>query len=575
MAENEARRETDELLRELEREINREYRQAEEELRAKLRQYLADYERKDRIKREQVKRGIITEDEYVRWRMGQLAIGQRWQEQIAVITQDMRNAGEIAHSITEGYMPSVYALNHNYATYEAEKGAMVDTSYTLYSREAVERMMREDPELLPAPGRRVNSLIAQGKANRWDRKVVQSSMVQGILQGESIPNIATRISRDLGETNRKAALRYARTMTTGAENAGHVDAYERAQSKGIEIRQMWLATLDGRTRDSHREMDGETVEVGGTFSNGCKFPGDPSGPAEEVWNCRCRVISQIKGFEIDPTDPTVRRSDKLDGMTYEEWREAHGVSEPIEKPDEIARRMRYAYGAEYRKGMKGEEAGEEGPNIAELFKTNAELLNENGDIDLTEAEKDYKEFLTNVPARNRIHLEEANKKYKVVETNDTEVSMGFKRANREVLFNGKNLVKEGINYAVGKTHELAHGIDLDYVRSWKNEAFTAAIANMEKVISEDPQKFLKYTEENNGNGFLGDLLSAGCRGQYKFTTGHPEEYWKRNNTRAFEAFANLYSMESFSESENIKFVAENFPDVLKAYRNLRYYKRGK
>lgn len=147
-------------------------------------------------------------------------------------------------------------------------------------------------------------------------------------------------------------------MTTGAENAGHVDAYERAQSKGIEIKQMWLATLDGRTRDSHREMDGETVEVGGTFSNGCRFPGDPSGPAEEVWNCRCRVISQIKGFEIDPTDPTVRRSDKLDGMTYEEWREAHGVSEPIEKPDEIAKRMRYAYGAEYRKGVKGEEAGE-------------------------------------------------------------------------------------------------------------------------------------------------------------------------------------------------------------------------
>jgi len=34
-------------------------------------------------------------------------------------------------------------------------------------------------------------------------------------------------------------------MTTGAENAGHVDAYERAQSKGIEIRQMWLATLGG------------------------------------------------------------------------------------------------------------------------------------------------------------------------------------------------------------------------------------------------------------------------------------------------------------------------------------------
>lgn len=49
----------------------------------------------------------------------------------------------------------------------------------------------------------------------------------------------------------------------------------------------WDATLDGRTRDSHRRVDGEIRELDEKFSNGLMFPGDPSGGAAEVVNCRC------------------------------------------------------------------------------------------------------------------------------------------------------------------------------------------------------------------------------------------------------------------------------------------------
>ena len=74
-------------------------------------------------------------------------------------------------------------------------------------------------------------------------------------------------------------------MATGAENAGRVDSYIRAENMGIEMEQQWMATLDNRTRESHRHLDGEHRPVGKKFSNGCRFPGDPEAPAGEIWNC--------------------------------------------------------------------------------------------------------------------------------------------------------------------------------------------------------------------------------------------------------------------------------------------------
>ena len=52
-------------------------------------------------------------------------------------------------------------------------------------------------------------------------------------------------------------------------------------------RKEWIAVMDNRTRDSHREVDGEIKKIEERYSNGLRFPGDPEGPAAEVINCRC------------------------------------------------------------------------------------------------------------------------------------------------------------------------------------------------------------------------------------------------------------------------------------------------
>lgn len=95
--------------------------------------------------------------------------------------------------------------------------------------------------------------------------------------------------------------------------------YNRAENMGIKLKKQWMATLDGRTRHSHRKLDGEMRELNEPFSNGCNFPADPNGLPGEVYNCRCTMISQIAGFEIEQATT----SPKLGDMSYEEWKGVH------------------------------------------------------------------------------------------------------------------------------------------------------------------------------------------------------------------------------------------------------------
>lgn len=307
---------TDKELTRLIQKLDGVYGQASKEVEEKLNDYMRRFKVKDAIKQRQVKTGEISHEEWVNWRVGQIAVGQRWEEMRNTLAEDLTNVDRIAVQMVGESMHDVYALNHNFGTFEVEKGSLVDTSYTLYDRQTVERLVKDNPTLLKAPSLNIN------KDYRWNAQNFQSAITQSILQGEDIRKTAKRVALGTTKKDRNAAVRNARTATTNAENAGRCDSYKRAEKMGIKLKQVWLAALDGRTRDSHRRLDGEKIPVGGKFSNGLKFPGDPQGAAHEVWNCRCTLIAEVGGVDYNLTDVTQRNS-KLGDMTYEEWKNEH------------------------------------------------------------------------------------------------------------------------------------------------------------------------------------------------------------------------------------------------------------
>lgn len=336
-------RETEKLLREIEKRVNAEYRQASKEVSEKLADYLRRFKIKDEIKRKQLADGIISQKEYDQWRVGQIMVGKRWHELQETLAQDMHNANTIARSTVQGYMPDVYAINHNYATFDVERQSLVNTSYTLYDRQTVEKLMRNDTELLQPPGARMKARIAAGKDVAWQKGQIQSVTLQGILQGESIPNLTKRIAQHLGDTNHASTVRYARTAVTSAQNAGRSDAYKRAENMGIKMKQMWIATLDNRTRHEHRVLNGQIRAVGEPFEvegEEIMYPGDPSAAAHLVWNCRCTTRAVVDG--LTPMARQHRDPSAIEGKTYEEWKnERRSTSKPITAQEDIGEAMKW------------------------------------------------------------------------------------------------------------------------------------------------------------------------------------------------------------------------------------------
>lgn len=316
---------TDDILEDLEKRLKEEYETAAREMAEKYREYMEKYTREEAVQRALRDAGKITEKDYRDWVYRHTMMGKRWSDMRDVLAADMHRTNEIARAMAEGRMPDVLALNANYGTYMIENGGRIDTGFTLYDPDTVQYIV-EEHQLMPGPSTKKAKEIAANKDMQWNARKIQSAVLQGIFQGESAYEIAERLT-GVAQMNYNAAVRYARTMTTNAENAGRYASFYRAKDLGVKLTIEWSATLDGRTRHEHRMMHGQRREVGEPFVvDGIKimWPAQSSGegaeeiPQQMVWNCRCTLLSWVKGFEGD----TVKSSPKMGKMTFEEWQVA-------------------------------------------------------------------------------------------------------------------------------------------------------------------------------------------------------------------------------------------------------------
>ena len=302
-----AHSETDKRIAELEKRLSEEYKQAYKETKDKLEKYLSDFKRKDEKKRQEVENGTLSEKDYKTWRRNQMLTGQRWADMVDTLAKDLNNVNIIAAQIVRGEMPEAFSLNANYSAYEIENGYRQNYGFTLYDKDTVNRLVSENPDLLPEPSVDIPADL------RWNKQKIVSNITQAVLQGKSIPDIAKSMETVVG-MNKASAVRNARTAMTGAQNAGRQQAYERAEAMGIKLQKEWIATLDSRTRHSHGMADGQKVDINGMFSvGGCKmrYPGDvQNGTPEEIYNCRCTMVT------VEPPHITKGEEPR---KTYDEW----------------------------------------------------------------------------------------------------------------------------------------------------------------------------------------------------------------------------------------------------------------
>lgn len=133
---------------------------------------------------------------------------------------------------------------------------------------------------------------------RFDKLVARAARDGELLPKDQITKITNRYSDRL--LNLRAET-IARTEMLGSLHAAQNEALRQLVSTGKvradQIKRVWKATRDARTRDSHRGANDQVVGLNEPFvmPTGARLmhPGDPSGPPEEIVNCRCTVTTRI------------------------------------------------------------------------------------------------------------------------------------------------------------------------------------------------------------------------------------------------------------------------------------------
>ena len=136
------------------------------------------------------------------------------------------------------------------------------------------------------------ALLRANRDARFDPSVRAAASGQRPLTSEQIDRMVQRY-RERSLRHRAEVI--ARTEALRATHEGRHEMYRQAVASGDilpdELERKWVSASDARVRSSHRRLSGTKIvgpdavwqAEGGTL----RFPGDPSGPGDEVIMCRC------------------------------------------------------------------------------------------------------------------------------------------------------------------------------------------------------------------------------------------------------------------------------------------------
>lgn len=173
------------------------------------------------------------------------------------------------------------------------------------------------------------------------KRSVRAEVSRGIANGSTWNQVAAKIAMSFKNTPFNTA--YNRAMTI-ARTEGHRIAVQsadhaqhKAKEKGADVVKQWDATLDGKTRPHHRELDGQIRELDEPFEvDGMEamYPGGFGDPAEDC-NCRCALLQRAKWALDDAELDTLKERAEYFGLDktkdFEDFKEKYLKASKVEK----------------------------------------------------------------------------------------------------------------------------------------------------------------------------------------------------------------------------------------------------
>ncbi len=209
------------------------------------------------------------------------------------------------------------------------------------------------------------------------KKTITQEISRGIASSLPYRDIARNIGNVSGAPLSRAKT-IARTEGHRIQQMSTVDAQQATKAKGADVLKQWDATLDGRTRESHRRVDGEIRELDEKFSNGLMFPGDPSGGAAEVVNCRCTSNTRARWALGEEELQTLKDRAEYFGLdktkNFEEYKEKYLTAAESVSSSPITTKPKKEYLTEKKLGQKIDDISKQQASLISSYKDTDDFL---------------------------------------------------------------------------------------------------------------------------------------------------------------------------------------------------------
>lgn len=410
------------------------------------------------------------------------------------------------------------------------------------------------------------------------KKSIRAELSRGIANGSTWAEMAAHIAHGMNSPFHKAmnkAMRIARTEGHRIQNRAQMDTLNKAKENGADVVKQWISTLDDRTRETHKILDGQIREIEDYFEvNGhkAKYPGG-FGVASEDIHCRCCMGQRAKwNLDQDELDTLKDRASYFDldkSKDFEEFKkkylQASDIVDTMDLTDIKLGELESAYGKKHSKAIRKqmEKAPEEIRRAWNDCVDDFHCLDPRyrGDkayyspgldgvkLNITKVAKgsDYQTPYQVVFHEYGHHTDYIlNRKY-----GDGDRKKSFSETYKNGVF-GKTLKREAKD-AVEKFAKK-RGI-------FEDDAQTIDWGKAEQEFCIQIKKELSLIQRSDISDMFEPIMSGKCA--YPFGVGHGTDYWKsRNNGK--EGFAEIYSA-VVDNPESLEQVKRFFPESFKIF----------
>ena len=137
-----------------------------------------------------------------------------------------------------------------------------------------------------------------GTTQKQAEGIINDSLEMAISQGLGEKETGRLVRKNIREVGGQLSIFRSRMISrTEGHAASQASQDGVARASELPMTKTWAASGGERTRDTHNEANGQTVNMNDSFKVGddlLKHPGDPRGSAEEVINCRCVAIYGVR-----------------------------------------------------------------------------------------------------------------------------------------------------------------------------------------------------------------------------------------------------------------------------------------